>query len=95
MHLLTPLPKISVAIKLYQRRECLGVLVSLAEGGVASEGWVDAGCRAQGAGQDLTSSPSQGVTEAASHGSYAPQPVLSGVQPPLGFYLQSQKVFTS
>lgn len=51
MLFLTSLPKISVAIKVYPRRECLGPLVSLAEGGVAPEGGVGAGCWAQGAGR--------------------------------------------
>lgn len=54
------LQNLSAAIKLCQKREILGPLVSLAEGGVASEGRVGTGCRA-----DLTSSLSQGVIEAS------------------------------
>lgn len=46
-----------------------------------------------GAGQDLASSPSEGAAEAAPRGSRTPQPVLSGLQTPLGFSLQSQEGF--
>lgn len=46
MHLLVPFPKISIATRVYWRRECSGPLLSPAEGGVVSEGRVGAGCTA-------------------------------------------------